>query len=225
MWIDVTENTAHAWTEVYLTGIGWLPIESTAGFSYELLNIRDPNAQAVAQSATPKPTPTPTPTPTPEQTTDTKDPNATPIPSDELIALPNESTEPTQRPSVIGGGTVITESGRASGAWWLLLLVPVLPAVWIVCGMMIRKRRDSRFRQKNGRQAVLCMLQYLKTLERYGIAPDPHAQEWEDEAIYSNHPMTETRKDLLHTIRLEQNKLFWDEPLKRFFIKWILFRI
>lgn len=29
-WTDVTPNTAHAWTEVYISGTGWIPVDATA---------------------------------------------------------------------------------------------------------------------------------------------------------------------------------------------------
>ena len=231
VWIDVTENTAHAWTEVYLAGIGWYPIESTAGFSYDLMNVKDPYAKTYEASTAPTvpptvpPTPTPTPAPTPEQTTETKDPEATPIPTDDPAALSNETSELTQRPSAFDGEDIITKPGKASGLWWLLLLVPVIPAVWFAVSMLIRTRRMNRFRQKNAKKAVLCMLQYLKKLERFGVTPEPRAQEWEEEALFSNHAMTETRKFLLSKTKRVQDTMYCEAPIKRFIVKWILNKI
>ena len=66
------------------------------------------------------------------------------------------------------------------------------------------------------------MLRYLKRLERFGVAPDPHAQEWAEEAVFSDHDMTETRKLLFAKVRKVQDTLYRESPIKRFLVKWIL---
>ena len=84
-WTDVTEQTAHAWTEVYEPGVGWIPIESTSGFSNDLIG-----TQSLNQQTTPRPTATARPTATPGAT-------ATPKPSASAAATnePMPIGEPT----------------------------------------------------------------------------------------------------------------------------------
>ena len=229
-WIDVTENSAHAWTEVYILGVGWVPLESTAGFYYDLGSPYDSQTNSAAPRSTQRPTPVATATPSvsetsvpteaPQQTESaesTAEPTAAP-------AIPTPGADGSAGPVPIDQTTVVTEPEKHGGVWWLLL-VPMLPVVWIGVGMLIRTRRKNRFRQKNARKAVICILQYLKQLERFGVAREPNAQELEEEALFSNHPMTETRKALLAKVQKIQNTLYRDKPVRRFFVKWILNKI
>ena len=106
-----------------------------------------------------------------------------------------------------------------------MLLIPILPAAWFGVGTLIRMRRGNHFRQKNAKRAVLLMVQYLERLERFGVKRDPRIQEWAEEAAFSDHDMTETRKQLLAIVRKTQDSLYRDAPVKRFFVKWILLAI
>ena len=78
--VIVSSNEAHAWCEIYIEGIGWIPFDSTpggSGFAYGNPNETDPS------EATPTPTPTPTeePDPTPEPTPEETKPTPSPSPS------------------------------------------------------------------------------------------------------------------------------------------------
>lgn len=224
-WTDITEQTAHAWAEVYEAGLGWVPIESTAGFSDSLIGQQPSNPQTTPRT-------TETPKPTPKETA--PEPSASVQPTagetQNPVAAATQSPKPIEKQTakpLIGGGT--EEGGAAKrrfdARWLWLLLIPLLPAAWIGAGMLVRARRMNRFRQKNVKRAVLLMLQYLERLERFGVKRDPHAQEWAEEAAFSDHDMTETRKLLLTAVRKTQNGLYRDAPVKRFLVKWILLAI
>ncbi len=227
-WTDVTEATAHAWVEVYEPGVGWIPIESTAGFSHDPIG-----RQTLNQESTPYPTETPDPTvaPTPDIT---PEPSASVQPSaDETqntetgaVQTPNPFGNQTSKPLIIGGTDEDAQTRKKISAWWLLLLlVPLLPAAWIGICALVRTRRQNRFRQKNAKTAVLLMLQYLARLERFGVKRDPRAESWAEEAAFSDHDMTDTRKLLLSMVGKTQDGLYRDAPVKRFFVKWILLAI
>ena len=220
-WFDVTEQTAHAWTEVYLAGGGWVPIESTAGFSFDLLGVSEPQQHSTPQATVAPAVPvTPEPTETPQATAPVGTPDSTAVP------VPSADAQTTTKPQIIGEPNTITVHETHVSPWWLLLLLlPLLPAAWVGVGMLIRTRRRNLFRQKNAKQGVLRMLRYLKRLERFGVAPDPHAQEWAEEAVFSDHDMTETRKLLFAKVRKVQDTLYRESPIKRFLVKWILLAI
>ena len=74
--MTVTNRSAHAWTEVYLDEIGWIPVDGTPG-------------EGLSDTLPEPPIATPTPTPTPEPT-QTTEPSAPP---------PPETTPPVQPPS------------------------------------------------------------------------------------------------------------------------------
>ena len=67
--VTVTQKEAHAWTEIYFKGVGWIPVD----VSSEYINNLSPPANEDEPTA---PTPTPTPTPTPQ----TQQPTPTPTP-------------------------------------------------------------------------------------------------------------------------------------------------
>lgn len=76
--VDVRDYTAHAWVEVYLDEIGWVPVEMTSGYMenseigqrpeeimQEVSHLPSPTPIPTMEATpTPKPTNTPTPTPT-----------------------------------------------------------------------------------------------------------------------------------------------------------------
>lgn len=79
--VDVPDNCAHAWVEIWIDGYGWYPVEVTTGFGDDI-QITEPTKKVEptpTQSVSPRATPTPTvsgsKTPTPVQ----KD-KATPTP-------------------------------------------------------------------------------------------------------------------------------------------------
>ena len=234
--LDVTGNDEHAWAEVYVLGVGWVPIESTPG-RYDAQTAESGQTSAgQQQTSTPKPiqtpkptpvfspeisfeptqepTPVPTPEPTAEPTTDAATgPNGTegqtPAPQEQ-----NENGEPQ------GGG----ETGKKRGsAWWIL--IPLLPAAWVGTGLLIRRRREQRFRDPNVRRSIPEMAHYLDRLKRFGVKKDPDADEWALEAAFSNHKMQEEHRTLLRRVHAAQKAVYADKPALRFLLRWVLFLI
>ena len=120
----VTQENAHAWTEIYFNGFGWLPFDPTPGTGFvpdgtpddeqdnpdgeengDLGNNEDNSASSNATpspepSATPSPTPTATPTPTPSPTPEHDDPSVTPTPEITPAPTPQPTQDPTPEPSI-----------------------------------------------------------------------------------------------------------------------------
>lgn len=225
--VIVTKNDEHAWTEVYILGVGWVPIESTPGrYGDGYSDAENPiggqwtseptftptAAPSLAPTAAPTPAPSEVPTDTPEQAPQTPDASTAP----ENTAAPLIGGDGS-----LGNGTQNTKS-RGS-AWWIL--IPLVPLIWVGTGLIIRKRRELRFRDPNVRRSIPDMAQYLQRLERFGVQKDAEAEEWATEAAFSDHKMKEEHKALLKRVHTVQRTLYANKPVLRFLLRWVLYRI
>lgn len=234
-WQTVTDEMAHAWTEVYCPGIGWVMVESTAGTEAEPEPTEVPETPT-PELATPEPSDTPEPTDAPttgepddpepsDGPTETEEPEnvltpETPLPTDPTAG------EPVYDPT--GDGTAEPNDApvmRSLNLWWLwcLLLPPALiGALWGI-GKAVRTRRREAFLQKDARAAILSMYRYLIRLQRYGAPPSKVAAALAEEAAFSDHAMTDDRKTMQQLLKHAQATLKKHAWWKRLAYRWILF--
>lgn len=165
----VTGQDAHAWTEIYLNGIGWLPIDAT-GMAHnqgESNGSTPPSGNAV---------PTPTPTPPPATPQPSADPLQTPVPtpspqpshqpssnpSDKPEQSPNPSNQPTHQPTASpapGEENNPDTEGKGFHGWWILLIIALLLALalWYYLSLP-----ETRAKRKNANAAAI----YYNAMER-----------------------------------------------------------
>ena len=146
----VTGRSAHAWTEVYFSGFGWLTFDATPHTA------RTENGNKPSPEPSPEPTPEPTEEPTPEpedeptpppEATPTPDPAREPeTPSPEPPSPPPEAPSPTPPPENPGF------MGNGPFPWILLLAALLLAALAIrirISSPSFRERKakseDARF--------------------------------------------------------------------------------
>ena len=137
----VTGLNAHAWTEVYFKGFGWLTFDATpktrssgnddGGSGNDGENTPTPEPPEPTPEPTPSPTPEPdvpgedstepSPEPTPEPTPEPEpDPEPSPEPDPDSESSPEPSPDPSSAPDTP------PEGGSSFPWWWLLLLLPIL---------------------------------------------------------------------------------------------------
>lgn len=165
----VTGESAHAWVEVYLKGVGWVAYDPTPG--------RDESpstGESTEPNETPQPTPEPSPEPTEEPGTNLEN-TPTPNPNDQPSSEPTvePSWEPTSNPNPA------PETQRKSGRWlWILLIVLVVLIVLALLFLWIKRRLEATdpvrmvARQQDCDRAIIVMYRALLTLlAQLGQAP------------------------------------------------------
>ena len=143
----VTGLNAHAWTEVYFSGFGWLTFDATPVQSRASTPPEDqlppeeqepeetPNAEPEQRTPTPEPQdPPPEPVPTPED-------QPTPEPEND----PSQEDEPNQEPEM---------PRHLTWLWWLLALLLVLAAAAARILLTRPRRMAARARDEMGRWSV-----------------------------------------------------------------------
>lgn len=131
----VTGLSAHAWTEVYFSGFGWLTFDATPRRSGNNNSDNNNNADSSDPPSAPPtentPEPTPEPTPDPSQDPQQDPPQDSPEP-------PPETPEPESSPQ---------DTASGSSAWFWILLVLLIAAaalrIWLTSPVTRAKRSGS----------------------------------------------------------------------------------
>lgn len=185
--VDVLDRDTHAWAEVYISGLGWIPVEATPGFGETSLlpQIEEPVA------------PTPTPTPEPSVEPSPSEVPASPSPSE--VAEPEtsviETTEPV--PEEPTGGVNGSAAGESSGSGilirvliGLLGLVILVPLTLLIRHRIVFRRRLKAFHHSSTNQTVLNMWQYAQRLEGWGAVAPKSMEALALKAKFSPHTIT-----------------------------------
>lgn len=199
--VTVTEKDAHAWTEYYIVGIGWIPLESTAA------NISAGPAPLRPTEQTTAPT---------EQTTNPTVTEAPTEPNTDTTAPSNITEESTTPPNTSGGHTGATAPsaqlipGQKKG---FTVSKPVLIMVCLLLVLLVQYPVRLRIRetyQKIGdpNTRTIKHWRFACRLAKLMGQPLPeNLQELALRAKFSQHKLTET--DLLPF------KLYRDEAIRQ----------
>ncbi len=126
----VIGTDAHAWTEVYFAGFGWLTFDATPGRT--TAEKRDNGSGGPTEPVT---TPTPPPGQKPEEATDPDDAGETPLPDEENTDGPSENAsekKEDQQPDTFPEPDEKTDQADDHPPkgprfpWWILLLIPAV---------------------------------------------------------------------------------------------------
>ena len=180
----VTQKNAHAWTEIYFSGFGWLSFDATPGYGNAPENGSD-DGDSPNDLSTPSPSPTEAPTATPE-TTPSSSPDVTPTPDpDQPDATPTPSPTPEPTPSPDDPDATPTptptptpppddpEKNPPPGWLWLLLILLILAAA-IAARLFYCAPARMAGRQKNANDALFVWYRAIEeALLCMGIAAMP----------------------------------------------------
>lgn len=142
--VIVTGEDAHAWTEIYFNGIGWVAFDPSNGAEggddglYNGPDNSDEEQNDPAELPTPSPSPSPTPapddaTPPPDdgQNEPTPEPEITPTPEPDDLTWPPMESEPPEWP----------DQEKKDFDWlWILLIVLLILALIALAILWVRSR-------------------------------------------------------------------------------------
>ena len=169
----VTGEEAHAWTEVYLNGFGWLDFDATPRTDNNRNADGDSqtpppnNGAAPSPSPSPSPEPTPSPSPAPAQTPSPEPENNEQGPQDEATPTP-----PPGAPSPTPDRNPPPDEQKKDPPfpWWLLLLLALAIAV-ILRFLFTEPLRRAKRHPEQGVQILYVALAGL--LAQRGIRREP----------------------------------------------------
>ena len=159
----VTGLNAHAWTEVYFSGFGWLPFDATPPQQLENTPPEESPPPEPSPSPSPENSPEPTPTPTPAPNEES------PEPSNEPEESPTPSPEPTIEPPVSPPDEPPPDNPFP---WWILLILAAAGAVYLRLRMSTPAYRARRAKnEKDAMNAYIGGIYDLLLLDRHKPAP------------------------------------------------------
>ena len=172
---EVRGTNAHAWTEVYLNGLGWVTFDATPGRGDPDRSGSAPAPQmgqtpmpepsqtppeadgdAPSPSPSPDPTPSPEPAPTPSPEPSSRPdgaPDNTPTPS---ASLPPRDNSPEPSPSDLPDPDPDGKNSSLAWLWILLILLAILLAAWRI---RVSSPLYRSFRMKEEGDALMLLWQ------------------------------------------------------------------
>lgn len=176
----VTQQNAHAWTEIYFPGFGFLPFDPTpgeggapdggAGHSDPPESPDDaPENRDDPSGAQATPSPTPAPTPSPSPTPEHDDPNVTPTP--EITPAPSPQPTFTPEPSPTPPAPKRDEPDDLP-PWVIAVLLLLLLAVLIAIRLILTSPARAAQRYRNpGDQLLIWYRATEEALRQLGLSP------------------------------------------------------
>ena len=156
----VTGNDAHAWTEIYFNGFGWLEFDATP---------RGDNEQTGEEPPADRPTPTPTPPPPAATPEPSMTPSATPSPDPDGAQTPTPPPETPESTPVPEQPPMEPEAPRAFP--WLPLLLILLILALFLRFLWTEPLRAARRKPQQAAEILLRALLALLAMRHVKRAP------------------------------------------------------
>lgn len=199
-WLAVPDSQAHAWAEVYVPGMGFLPVEMTPGYGGAIPQ------QAEVVPEEPEEVPEEIPEETPE----------------EVETAPEEIPEETEPETEEPEEEAPEEEAKQSSPWPLVMLLGLV-LVSAGGGWLWFRPRWQRRQETHGssRSRAAAIYRRIQALEKYTPAP-PRAPELADKALFSKNGLSEQELIELAGLarQMEQDAKAGAKPLQRLWLRW-----
>ena len=209
--VDVLQANEHAWVEVYLDGLGWIPVEVTGNGG-----VTEPAPQEAAVTETPdEETAPPLESTEPNDGEESAPPVQTPQPSDTIPVGPIlTQTEPESKST---SRTLI----RFWNALTLILLLAVLFSLLPVSRLLRLRLRQRRISHPDRKKAAVWVWKTAVKASRYGAELPESITACAEKAAFSQHGISEEE---LHAVQNELKQMLDDcynglSPVKSFIFK------
>lgn len=209
--VDVLQANEHAWVEVYLDGLGWIPVEVTGSGG-----VTEPAPQEAAVTETPdEETAPPLESTEPNDGEESAQPVQTPHPSDTIPVGPiRAQTEPESKST---SRTLI----RFWNALTLILLLGVIFSLLPVSRLLRLRLRQRRISQPDRKKAAVWVWRTAVKASRYGAELPESITACAEKAAFSQHGISESE---LHAVQNELKQMLDDcynglSPVKKFIFK------
>lgn len=179
--VDVLQANEHAWAEVYLDGLGWIPVEVTGSGG-----VTEPPPQEAAVTETPgEETPPPLESTEPNDGEESAPPVQTPQPSDTIPVGPiRAQTEPESKST---SRTLI----RFWNALTLILLLGVIFSLVPVSRLLRLRLRQRRISQPDRKKAAVWVWKTAVKASRYGAELPESITACAEKAAFSQHDISQ----------------------------------
>lgn len=132
---EILDSNAHAWTEIYISGIGWIPFEFTFSYFNSPAPLEHPVPETLPRETLPSPTIPQTPDPVPSET----------------LPIPEQSEISPQLFLIMLSLTI--------AAFFCILVL-----IFRVARLSALRKRENHFSQEDRKASALCAYQYLTDL-------------------------------------------------------------
>lgn len=215
-WIDIPDSCAHAWVEIYLGGVGWIPVEATPGAQNGAINY-----EAVA-AANPSSNETSTEEASAEPRTSAQP--GTPKAADDPQGQENDEahSSESEKPGEIRDEDSPEETPKTE-VWILAAFaaIDLFAAVLLIIRKLHITSRNKSFLQADRNKAVLAIYDYIQKLTPYTKSEQDFSVENPDnlydlvlKARFSQHVVTEQEvRELLDYAEQLANQAHKNAPL------------
>lgn len=195
--VEIKDKASHAWVEIYVDGVGWIPYELTPSDSNA---VEEPEETDVTTTAPPITAETAAP-----PVSETKPPVTTII-----SGTPDQNAE-TEVTVPIGGEEVSEPTEPVSYDWiWWMGTIALILSILVLRRLIVLKKRSKSFRTKDTNQNIRQMYSYLESLLKFIGLSNVQALPYLEYADYVD-------KNLSQAVRKnssDENELSFDTSFK-----------